>query len=252
MDSTKGKNAICTARNYKKLQPFRRRFRGFSKSTLIYDTDKSNRYMHKPDYGLNMLHYSGNKKKIYRLTAVTVLILLMTTLHYTTPREEILLHVIYRDLYFLPIILSGFWFGLRGGVTASIVVTILYLPMVIGKSSGFAGHDLGNQLTIILFNIVGILVGWMRNREAAIQQARTKEHELAAMGKAVACIAHDMKTPLTVIGGLVRQVRRQVPDEEKSAKKLDIALEQTMGLEFLVKDMLAFPDRWCLILSAWI
>jgi len=196
--------------------------------------------MHKPDYGLNMLQCSGNKKKIYRLTAVTVLILLMTALHYTTPREEILLHVIYRDLYFFPIILSGFWFGLRGGVTASIVVTILYLPMVIGKSSGFAGHDLGNQLTIILFNIVGILVGWMRNREAAIQQARTKEHELAAMGKAVACIAHDMKTPLIVIGGLVRQVRRQVPDEDTAAKKLDIALDQATALEFMVKDMLAF------------
>ncbi len=196
--------------------------------------------MHKPDDGLNMLQCPGNKNKVYRLTAIALVTLLLTILHYTTPREDILLHVVYRDLYFLPIILSGFWFGLRGGVTASVVITVLYLPMVVGKSSGFAGHDLGNQLTIILFNIVGILVGWMRNREAAIQQARTKEHELAAMGKAVACVAHDMKTPLTVIGGLVRQVRRTVPDDEKSAKKLDIALEQTMALEFLVKDMLAF------------
>ncbi len=187
-----------------------------------------------------MLQYSGKNMKVCRLTAVTILVLLLTIFHYTTPREEILLHVVFRDLYFLPIILSGFWFGLRGGVTASLVVTVLYLPMVIGKSSGFAGHDLGNQLTILLFNIVGILVGWLRKREAAQHQARTKEHELAAMGKAVACIAHDMKTPLTVIGGLIRQVRRKVPDEENSAKKLDIALEQTMALEFLVKDMLAF------------
>ncbi|HEB70884.1 MAG TPA: HAMP domain-containing histidine kinase [Desulfobulbus sp.] len=178
--------------------------------------------------------------KVYRLTAVTVLILLLTVFHYTTPREDILLHVVFRDLYFFPIILSGFWFGLRGGVTASLAVTMLYLPMVVGKSSGFAGHDLGNQLTILLFNIVGILVGWLRNREAVQYRARTKEHELAAMGKAVACVAHDMKTPLTVIGGLVRQVRRTVADEDKSAEKLDIALEQTMTLEFMVKDMLAF------------
>jgi len=178
--------------------------------------------------------------KVYRLSVVTILILLLTILHYTTPLEEILLHVVFRDLYFFPIILSGFWFGLRGGVTASLVVTVLYLPMVVGKSSGFAGHDLGNQLTILLFNIVGVLVGWLRKREAAQHQARTTEHELAAMGKAVACVAHDMTTPLTVIGGLVRQVRRKVPDEDNSARKLDIALEQTMALEFLVKDMLAF------------
>lgn len=187
-----------------------------------------------------MLQRTGSHKNVYRLTTVTVLVLLMTMLHYTTPREDILLHVVYRDLYFLPIILSGFWFGLRGGLTASLVVSVLYLPMAVGKSSGFAGHDLGNQLTIVLFNVVGILVGWLRNREAAQQQARTKEYELAAMGKAVACIAHDMKTPLIVIGGLVRQVRRQVPDEDSSAKKLDIALDQAAALEFMVKDMLAF------------
>lgn len=188
----------------------------------------------------DMEQFSDRRENVGRLTAVSALVLLLTILHYTTPREDILLHVVYRDLYFLPIILAAFWFGLRGGLTASLAVTVLYLPMVVGKSSGFAGHDLGNQLTILLFNIVGILVGWLRDREAVLQQARLREQELAAMGKAAACIAHDMKTPLTVIGGLVGRVRQTMPDENSEAGKLDIALEQTMSLEFLVKDMLAF------------
>ena len=187
-----------------------------------------------------MLPSSINKKRAWRVAAVTILILLVSVLHYATPQEDSFSHVVYRELYFLPIILSGFWFGLPGGLTAALVITALYVPTVIGKPTGFAGHDLGNLLEILLFNIIGILVGWLRDREAVHQEARRKEQELAAMGKAIACIAHDMKTPLTAIGGFVQQIRRHLPEEDKSARKLDIVLQQARRLELLVGDMLAF------------
>ena len=181
-----------------------------------------------------------NLKTTSRIIAVCVLIFGITFLHYLTRQEEIFLHVIYREFYFLPIILAGFWFGMRGGLAASLVITALYVPMVIGKPSGFAGHNLGNLLEILLFNIIGILVGWLRNREAVQLEARRKEQELAAMGKAIACIAHDMKTPLIAIGGFTLQIRRKLTEEDKTGKKLDIVLQQTERLEQLVKDMLAF------------
>ena len=181
-----------------------------------------------------------NKKKSYRMAVVFVLVFLVTMLHYLTRQEETVLHVIYRELYFLPIILAGFWFGLRGGLATALVITTLYVPIVIGKPRGLTGHDLGNLLEILLFTIIGILVGRLRDREIIHQEMRRKEEGLAAMGKAVACVAHDMKTPLIAIGGFARQIRRKLPEEDRTGKKLDIVLQQTERLELMIKDMLGF------------
>ncbi len=180
------------------------------------------------------------KKAPYLFIVVLTLIILITMLHYVTMQDKAKVHVIYRELYFLPIILAAFWFGLYGGLTAALVVTAFYLPMIIRSSSGLAEHDLGNLLEILLFNIIGILVGWLRQREIINQEMRRKEEELAAMGRAVACVAHDMKTPLVAIGGFVRQIRRKLPEKDRTGEKLDLVLHQTERLESMVKSMLAF------------
>ena len=181
-----------------------------------------------------------NKKTPFQGVVIFVLVFLITMVHFLTRQEEIFLHVIYRELYFLPIILAGFWFGLRGGLATALVITALYMPIVIGKPSGLTGHDLENLLQILLFNIIGILVGCLQDREIIHQEMRRKEEGLAAMGKAVACVAHDMKTPLIAIGGFARQIRRKLPEEDKTGKKLDIVLQQTERLELMIKDMLGF------------
>lgn len=182
----------------------------------------------------------SNKKSVLHFVIVFGLVCFVSMLHYLTRQEETILHVIYRELYFLPIILAGFWFGLRGGLATALVITALYAPLITGRSSGLPGHDLGNFLEILLFNTVGILIGWLRDREMILQEMRKKEEGLAGMGKAVACVAHDMKTPLIAIGGLVRQVRRKLPEEDRSGEKLDIVLNQTERLDSMVKDMLSF------------
>ncbi len=181
-----------------------------------------------------------NKKTSFQIVVIFVLVFFVTMLHFLTRQEETILHVIYRELYFLPIILAGFWFGLHGGLATALVITVLYVPIVIGKPRGLTGHDLGNLLEILLFNIIGILVGWLQDREIIHQQMRRKEEGLAAMGKAVACVAHDMKTPLIAIGGFAQQIRRKLPEEDRTGKKLDIVLQQTERLELMVKDMLGF------------
>jgi two-component system sensor histidine kinase HydH len=114
------------------------------------------------------------------------------------------------------------------------------LPMVLGATNGLAEHDLGNLLEILLFNIIGILVGWLRKRETILLEMRRKDEELAVMGRAVACVAHDMKTPLIAIGGFVRQIRRKLPRNNRAGQKLDIVIHQTERLESMVKGMLAF------------
>lgn len=173
-------------------------------------------------------------------SAILITIISITIVHYVTRQEDIILHVIFRELYFIPIILAGFWFGLKGGLITSLVVSTLYLPIVIGIPNDLNGHQLGNLLQILIFNVVAFLVGWLQERELRHQEIKRKEDGLIKIGKAVSCIAHDMKTPLVAIGGFTSQIRRTLVDNDKIQQKLDIVLKQTWRLESMVQDMLNF------------
>ncbi len=177
----------------------------------------------------------------YRRGIIVFLIVVISLAHYLTGDDLVYLHVIYREMYFLPVVLAGFWFGLRGGLVASLAVTAAYLPFVFQRADRFTGHEFGNLLEIMLYFAVGLLVGWMRDREKRRQEQQRRMESLAAMGKGISCIAHDMKTPLTAIGGFARQLRRRTAaNDPDSLKKLDIIIGQTDRLELLIMDMLAF------------
>lgn len=179
------------------------------------------------------------RKEYFRMALISFLVLSATAPHYLADQLLITSHILFRELYFLPIILAGFWFGTKGALTTSLTVTFLYLPYVLSLPEGITGHNFGNLMQILLFNAIGLLIGLLRDRETGQQRKAREAENLAAMGRAVSCIAHDMKTPLMAIGGFVRQVRRKVPDAHL-AGKLDMASSQVQRLETLVGDMLAF------------
>lgn len=177
----------------------------------------------------------------YRRGIIVFLIVVISLAHYLTGDELVYLHVIYREMYFLPVVLAGFWFGLRGGLVASLAVTAAYLPFVFQRADRFTGHEFGNLLEIMLYFAVGLLVGWMRDRERRRMEEQRRMESLAAMGKGISCIAHDMKTPLAAIGGFARQLRRRTADSDPdSLKKLEIIIGQADRLELMIMDMLAF------------
>jgi signal transduction histidine kinase len=95
-------------------------------------------------------------------------------------------------------------------------------------------------MEILLFNLVGGVLGWLRDREILHQERLREMGCLAAMGRAVSSIAHDIKSPLVAIGGLTNQVRRKMATDDPARPKLDVVIKQTARLESLVKDMLAF------------
>ena len=71
------------------------------------------------------------RQTLFRLTVLVACVLGITALHYLTSIEMTQYHDIYRRLYYLPIVLGGLWFTLRGGVTTSLSVSFLYAPHVL-------------------------------------------------------------------------------------------------------------------------
>lgn len=58
-----------------------------------------------------------------RLTVIVGLVILLTALHYFTSMNIPALHIVYRELYFVPIILAGLWGGKNGGIFTSVAMS---------------------------------------------------------------------------------------------------------------------------------
>ncbi len=177
------------------------------------------------------------KKKI---TLVVALVIIVTILHYATEQHRMYYHIFYRELYFLPLILAGIWFGLRGALGTSIAISILYLPLILMNWQSTSPEDFGNLIEIMIFNSIAVVLGIISDRQKAEQKRLRKSENLAAIGQAIASIGHDMKTPLIAIGGFARQVQKRLSPQDPGHSKLDVILREAVRLETMVKDMQDF------------
>jgi K+-sensing histidine kinase KdpD len=105
-----------------------------------------------------------------KIAAIAALVVLISILHYTTQRSLHHYRVLFRELYFVPIILAGFLFGLRGAAITSLSVTALYTPFVMASWSGFSPEDFNTVIELILFNAIGVMLGMLRDREREKQR----------------------------------------------------------------------------------
>jgi signal transduction histidine kinase len=105
---------------------------------------------------------------------------------------------------------------------------------------GPSTHNLGNLLELVLFNVVGLLFGWMKDREIKQQRKLRKAESLAAIGRAVSMISHDLKTPLVAIGGLSRQLSKKIETGSEQGRKIDAIRQQADMLENMVLNLLDF------------
>jgi two-component system sensor histidine kinase HydH len=179
-------------------------------------------------------------RNTWQFLFIAALIISITLMHYLTHLDKAFQHIFFRELYIIPIILAGFWFGFKGGLSAALLVTALYLPFVLLPLSEFSAQTFGSLMEILLFNLVGGALGWLRDRDISHQKQMRQVESLAAMGRAVSSIAHDIKSPLVAVGGLTRQVHRRMATDDPARSKLEVVMKQTARLEMLVKDMLAF------------
>jgi signal transduction histidine kinase len=136
--------------------------------------------------------------------------------------------------------LAGFWFGLRGGLGTSLSITLLYLPFTVMHWNAFSAGDFNSIMEMVLYNTVAVVIGGLRDREQASQRRLHEAGRLAAMGKAVSGLAHDLKTPLIAIGGISRLVHRNLEEDSPHREKLSMIVEETQRLERMIKEMLDF------------
>ncbi len=206
-----------------------------------------------------------------RITIVSLLVMGITLLHYSTPTAHWQYHLIYMQSYFVPILLAALWFGIRGGLGTALAVSALYLPHIMLQWGGLREDNLMRFMQIVLFIVIGFLTGWKAQREAEEkeryqqtarelersfqklkeQSEKLKELEeqmrqterLAVVGELTASLAHEVRNPLGSIRGAVEILQDELPESQKSSEFFRILIQETQRLSAVVENYLSFSRK---------
>ncbi len=214
-----------------------------------------------------MKSFLHDKTYFLRVAIITVLVVFITTLHYSTPTMKWQYHLIYMQSYFIPILLAALWFGIKGGLGTAIAVSLLYFPHVMLQWGGLRESNLMRFLQMVLFLVIGYLTGWKAQREAeekeryqeaarrlekSLQKLREQSEQLkeleeqmrqtdrlAVVGELTASLAHEVRNPLGSIRGAVEILQDELPEAQKNSRFFRILIQETERLSAVVENYLS-------------
>ncbi len=147
------------------------------------------------------------QSQIYKIVLIALLILIISLLHYGAIKGNVGLHLLHRELYFIPILLASFWFGLKVGLGTAVVISVIYAPHSIIYGSAHV-PVLAMMSQVFVFLLVAVILGWLVDRQK-IQQKRLLAHEnLSVLGRAAAVIANEMHDLLSSLKEMSRKSTR--------------------------------------------
>lgn len=173
------------------------------------------------------------------------LVAVLTLFHYLSPLVaggKYHLELVVQRLFLLPIVLGCLWFGTAGGLVSCTAVIVAVAPVLVSNWAwpGLSSTDVNITMQVVVYFVIAVVLGKVVDMQKR-EHSRAKQAEnLATIGKSLSAVAHEMKTPLTAIGGFANLVRGHLDDSNPDRAKLDIVISETARLEKLVKDMLDF------------
>ncbi|GBE41624.1 MAG TPA: HAMP domain-containing histidine kinase [Nitrospirae bacterium] len=177
-----------------------------------------------------------NRKRIF-LVLIAASIILISYLHYSTNPGIRDLHNVFAELYYIPLLMSAFTFGLRGAVIVYISISLIYFPHVIMNWTN-ATPFVANQLLHGLFSgTFAFLAGYLVDREKRNREQAEKDRYLAGLGQASAAIVHDLKNPLISISGFARRLNQGKGDVDTASEAI---IKSAEDMEKIVHDVLDF------------
>ncbi|HUJ18204.1 MAG TPA: HAMP domain-containing sensor histidine kinase [Nitrospirota bacterium] len=175
--------------------------------------------------------------KKYPVLLIVALTFAITYLHYSAAVAVQTLHNIYRELYYIPVLLAALAYGLRGALLSYLLVFALYLPYVIMTWPGSALNETNRLLPLLLQGLFAMIAGYLVDRERKQRAQLEQERYLADIGRITTVIVHDLKNPLVAIAGFARRIREGKGRTENAAT---VIMEATEQMENIVTSVLDF------------
>lgn len=191
---------------------------------------------------------NGFKTKLTILATVTAL---TVGIHYGWLIEPFFghvhwIHVIHGRFCYIPIVIAAAWFGMRGGLLAAGVISLLVLPYILG--SDLPTTTLVTEyVEIVFYFAIGGLIGFLVDREftarrkqqdAQLQVERTQK--LSLVGQIAAGVAHEIKNPLASIKGAADILTDRTTTEADREEFNGILRSEVKRIDATVSEFLEF------------
>jgi len=203
---------------------------------------------------------------IVKIVALSSCVIGISLLHYLTPLRLAMLHDIFQRLYYIPIILSAYWFGFRGGIGCAILVTVCYAPHILFQWGGHLFMEMEKYLEVLLYNVVGGITGFLSQQERSrreqleetakgleesyqqlqsqseliirIEEQLRRAERLSALGELSAILAHEIRNPLASIRGTAEILMEDGTSAASKGEFLSILVKESDRLNRVVEDFL--------------
>lgn len=173
-----------------------------------------------------------------KILLIISLVTTTTALHYQARQDQNYFHIFLRELYFFPILLAAFWYGLRGGLITSVGISALFVPLVSIHWQQFSPEDLNNSLEVVLFNMIALVMGVLSDREKKREQEK-REAILAMAGT----IAHELNSPIQVVLGYSQLLQDDFDPKSETYKDIQTIINNTVIIRQVVKKI-SFLDQF--------
>lgn len=161
----------------------------------------------------------------------------ITLFHYSIGVNP-LNHQIYGKFFYVPVLVSGLWFGLKGGILVSVLVALLLLAHFFIDWGGSPGGLWGILLEIPPITLAGVVTGYLSDKESQGRAKLGKVSHLASVGRASSLIAHEVKNIGISIVGFARLINRKANLPEETARMLGVIEKESLRMERLAREIL--------------
>ncbi|MBN1193531.1 MAG: PAS domain-containing protein [Coriobacteriia bacterium] len=143
-------------------------------------------------------------------------------------------HLLYRKLFYVPIMYAGFVFGWRGGLAVAVAASLLLAPHIDSSVSGAIGSGVDNLYEIVMYVAIGLLFGWLRDleeRKAADlrQVSQQLEEAYSTLEERAIQLVNIQDYTQAILRSITAGVLTVGPDG--SVTTVNLAAERMMGMQ---------------------
>jgi signal transduction histidine kinase len=183
------------------------------------------------------------KKHVYLI----ILSIAISVFHYITPTALHHFHAVYQRLYYIPIILASYFFGLKLGLAYALFCGLLYMPHIFFQWSFDPHQSFTQYVEITMFFVISALVGFLseiqeKQRKQIIKQKEDlyRADRLNLLGKLAAGLAHEIRNPLGSLLGSVEILRKELGSGHPKAEFVVIMEKELNRLNGKLNEFLSF------------
>jgi signal transduction histidine kinase len=199
----------------------------------------------------------GLAREARRIAALLIIVIAIRLAYSLTDEPAAIRVGVLLRLYYIPILVSAYWYGPFGGLLMAVAASVAYAPHLRENPA----LEQGRFAEIVFFHVIGLVVGLlaMAQRRVTVRYqhaAATLEHanlelrasferlqradRLKTLGEVAAGLAHEIRHPLASIRGALEIIDSRATPDSPEAEFSSLAMAEVQRLDHLVWEFLRY------------